>query len=364
MNTLAEFIKSKIKQSKPPHPALADISRPVNMTGVLSHPRNILIIPYNRLGTVLLATRMFRSIRDQYPSARISVAVHESLGVLIHNDPAIDEIIPFGDEIENPNSREFQAYGRKLAKRKFDMSLFLSYQFDRGMAYLSHLSEATLRVSFSISNDLEYFNVEIVPAKGIRYEVERYSEMLRTIGIASRIRDYTMTISDQIREKARLRFLPAGPTTGIGTLIGFDLTRETAGDPLSPRIAESVLKSFITDLGATVAVFFEPGKTQMAAELKETFGKDIILVEDRPISLMAGLMSYCRCIVAHNTDLLQLAIAVNIPTVAVLTPHEMVQWSPGEGDRLIHLERSDSTWPASSRLSDAIRGKYLSKSQG
>jgi len=336
-----------------------DIAKPVNMTGILSHPKNILIVPYNRLGTVLLATRVFRSIRDHYPSARISVAVHESMSVLIQNDPAIDEIIAFGNEIEDPHSREFQALGRKLGKHNFDLTLFLSYQFDRNMAYLSRLSESVLRVSFSINNDLDYFNVEIVPAKGIQYEVDRYCELLRTIGISASARDYTMTIGDQTREKARLRFLPAGPETGLRMLVGFDLTRETVGDSISSRTAENAIKGLITDLGATVAVFFEPGKTQMAADLKDTFGKDIILVEDRPVSLMAGLMSWCRFIVTHNTDLLQLGIAVDIPTVAILTPHEMVQWSPGETDHLIHLERSDSAWPSSSAIVDAVRTRYL-----
>jgi len=89
--------------------------------------------------------------------------------------------------------------------------------------------------------------------------------------------------------------------------------------------------------------------------LKESFGKQIILVEDRPISMVAGLMSFCRFVVTHNTDLFQLAIALKIPTVSILTDGEITQWSPGEDDNLVHLERSDSYWPSTGNIIKAAK---------
>ena len=112
-----------------------------------------------------------------------------------------------------------------------------------------------------------------------------------------------------------------------------------------------LLSSFKTQ----VIVFFEPEKKPIAAELKESFGKQIILVEDRPISMAAGLMSFCRFVVTHNTDLFQLAVALKIPTVGILTESESVQWSPGESDQLVHLVRSDSYWPSSGSIVNAAK---------
>ena len=56
-------------------------------------------------------------------------------------------------------------------------------------------------------------------------------------------------------------------------------------------------------------------------------------------------MSFCRFVITHNTDLFQLAVALKIPSIALLTQEESVQWSPGENDHIVHLERAGGTWP-------------------
>ncbi len=335
---------------------------PVNMTKVLLNPKNIIIIPYNRMGTVLLATRVFKSFREHFSSSKITAVVHEPWSVLIQRDPTIDEVITFGDYIKNPHSKEFRNMGKELAKRNFDLAFFLSYQFDHEIAYMTRLSDADLRVSFSGSDEMEYFNVGIIPAAGTRYEVDRYIEMLRTLGIESSMRDYTMSVSDKIRERARLRFLPAGPLSKIGRLVGFDLTTEIVGNPISKKNAEHIIKTLISGIKATVVVFYEPGKTSLTAELKKIFGKDIILVEDRPVSMLAGIMSFCRFIVTHNTDLFQLTVALKTPTVSFLTGKESIQWSPGESEHIVHLERSENSWPSSGNLMRSVK-KVIKQTQ-
>ena len=238
MNSIAEFIKKKIKGVRFGQLNQFGESQAVNMTKILLNPKNILIIPYNSMGTTLLTTCVFKSFREHYTSAKIAVAVYEPWSVLISKDPAIDQVIAFGDDIENPFSRGFQKIGKAIAEQNFDLGFFLSYQFDPVMAYLMRLSDADLRVSFRGNYEISYFNVEIIPAAGNRYEVERYLEMLRTLGIEGSIRDYTLKISDSIREKARLRFLPGSSSTGKNRYIGFDLTKEIAGEPINKKNAE------------------------------------------------------------------------------------------------------------------------------
>lgn len=361
MTRLVEFVKQKIKQFRIRTLSVPGSAAPVNITKILCAPRTILIVPYNRMGTILLATRVFKSIRERYPEARITVAVHSVWSVLIKNDPIIDEVIAFGDEIDNPHSAGFHAIGETLAGRAFDIAFFLSYQYDLSTAYLTRLSNASLRISFKTDQEYEFFNVQIVPSQGIRYEVERYLEMLRVLGISGEIRDYTMSISPVIREKARMRFFSGGMEARKDSITGFDLTREISGDPISRKNAEAVIAGLVADLDLTVIVFFEPGKRAIAASLKETFGKKIVLMEDRPVSAAAGLLSFCSFVVAHNTDLFQLAIALKIPVIGILTKNDMIQWSPGASERIAHLERSALSWPSSALI--AQTAKHFLKSR-
>jgi len=359
MKLLAEYIKNKLKRVHLGHIGIPGETPAVNMTRILLNPKNILIIPFNRMGTILLATRVFKAFREHYTSARITVAVYEPWSVLISKDPAIDTVIAFNDDIENPNSKAFHTIGKSLASQKFDLAFFLSYQFDPVMALMTRLSEAALRVSFKSDSEIQYFNVELIPAVEKRYEVDRYLEMLCTLGIKGEMRDYTLKISDSIRQKAKLRYLTGFPQNNR-RIIGFDLTKEIAGEPLNKKSTEQIISTIINDFNATVIVFFEPQKKSMVVELKETFGKKIILVEDRPVSMAAGLMSFCRFVVTHNTDLFQLAVALKTPNIGILTPDEMIQWSPGESETLVHLDRSGSAWTTKSTLAEATR-KLMSR---
>jgi len=355
MKTITNFIKNKFQRVRKGPLHAPGKSKPVNMTHALLNPRNILILPYNRMGTLLLATRVFKTLRDHYKGASISVAVHDSWSVLIQGDPAIDKVVAFGDYIESPFSKDFKNLGKFLADQKYDLAFFLSYQYDREIAYLTRLSEAVLRVSFGRGEEEGLFNVEIVPSPGIRYEVDRYIEMFRTLGIEGTPRDYTMTVNDSIRQKARMRYLPAGPVSQLGRVVGYDLTREIVGEPVSRKTAEHIIKTLVTGLKATVIVFFEPGKTALAAELKEIFGKDIILVEDRPVSLLAGAISFCRLIIAHNSALFQLSVALKCPTLAIFSKTALTQWSPGESHETVHLDCDEGSWPSQGVIIQSIK---------
>ena len=78
MSTITDFLRKKINLVRYGSVYLPDTSPPVNMTKILRNPQNILIMPYNRLGTILLATRVFKSFREHYDSARITVAVNNT----------------------------------------------------------------------------------------------------------------------------------------------------------------------------------------------------------------------------------------------------------------------------------------------
>ncbi len=361
MNRLVQLVKRTFRQMRLKRLPVPEATPPVNITRIIRSPRSILIVPYNRMGTILLATRTFKAFRERYPETRITVAVHAAWSILIQNDSTIDDVLTFGDEVYNPLSPEFRAVGETLSNRGFDMAFFLSYQYDLGTAYLTRMSNASVRVSFQTDQPHQFFNVQLVPSEGTRYEGERYLDLLESVGIPGILRDYTMTISTAVREKARMKFLAGGTDSRTGSFVGFDLTSEIVGDPISRKQAESVVGALISELDATVILFFEPGKREIAAALKESFGKRVMPVEDRPVSTAAGLMSWCDFVVAHNTDLFQLSLALKVPVIGILGKNDMIQWSPGESERVVHLERSTLSWPSAAIITQAAKNLLRQK---
>jgi len=70
MNNIAEFIKTKLFRSRSGQLRVPGKVMPINITRILLKPKNILIIPYNRMGTVLLVTQVFKSFREHFSEAK------------------------------------------------------------------------------------------------------------------------------------------------------------------------------------------------------------------------------------------------------------------------------------------------------
>jgi ADP-heptose:LPS heptosyltransferase len=68
-------------------------------------------------------------------------------------------------------------------------------------------------------------------------------------------------------------------------------------------------------------------------------------------------------VVAHNTDLFQLAIALKIPVIGILTKNDMIQWSPGPSERIAHLEHSALSWPSSALIAQTAKHFLKSRQQ-
>jgi len=64
-------------------------------------------------------------------------------------------------------------------------------------------------------------------------------------------------------------------------------------------------------------LFFSLAEKKTVNYLKETYGNRVILFEQNDLLASAALLESCQALIACNTDLLHLAISLQVPVVAI-----------------------------------------------
>jgi ADP-heptose:LPS heptosyltransferase len=87
---------------------------------------SILVIRPEKLGDLVVATPVLRALRHTYPSAKISVLTDQAYGVILQDDPFIDELIPISWKCRSLGRHDsILSIAGKLRAGRFDLALIL-----------------------------------------------------------------------------------------------------------------------------------------------------------------------------------------------------------------------------------------------
>jgi ADP-heptose:LPS heptosyltransferase len=112
-------------------------------------------------------------------------------------------------------------------------------------------------------------------------------------------------------EQVRTRFLDED--NAKSPIIGIDLVRGE-GKGLAKGQFDDIVGRVI-ERGAKALLFFSLAEKKTVNYLKETYGNRVILFEQTDLLTSAALLESCQALIACNTDLLYLAISLQVPTV-------------------------------------------------
>ena len=88
--------------------------------------RRILVIRPEKLGDLVVATPVFRALRYSYPDARITVLTDQVYGVILSEDPHVDEVITINWKWRDWGEHEsIHSIVGKLRPLRFDAALIL-----------------------------------------------------------------------------------------------------------------------------------------------------------------------------------------------------------------------------------------------
>ena len=281
--------------------------------GELQRVRKILILPSDRVGGLFLGAPVYKAVRQKYEDSSITLFSDQRMATVARYIPFVDEII--SGDLRQPTWRNaFSGTVDRLRREQFDLALCLGTDCSFRLAQVCGASGARLRVGFKRDDSRpQPFNIELLCTSSDTYEVDQYEGLLKLLGIPGGA-EIRWAISVEKAQQVRDRYLDrefAGRQ-----VVAVDLGKgERHG--MSNRQMEDVVGRVIERRGRAV-VFFSLAEKKQVNYLKRTYGNRILAFDQQDLAGVAALLEGCRALISCNTDLLHLAISLQIPAVGII----------------------------------------------
>ena len=286
------------------------ISDSVNIFKDLREAKKILILPNDRVGGLFIGAPIYKMVRQAFPEAEVDLLVEVKKAALARQIPFIDRVV--SGPLDRPVwSAAFKDAVEQLQREKYDLSLCLGPDCSFRLAQICGSSGARLRVGFH-RRGINSFNIEVVQKNPTKYEGDQYLDMFRLFGINGEP-EIKWTLARENAQQIRARYLGDGEISTF--TVGVDLAGGE-GRGLSVKQLDSVVGRII-ERGAVAVLFFSLAEKKKVTYLKETYGSKVRPFEQDDLPGVAALLEACTTVISCNTDLLHLALALQVPVVGI-----------------------------------------------
>lgn len=291
----------------------------------LANPKKILIIQLRRIGDVIFTLPVARQLKQAFPAARVDFLVEKPADAIAARNRFVDQVLVYDPK------RAAHWIARVRAERYDAIFDFLS---TGRTLWLTALSGAKLRAGFAGAwNRALAYNVR--PAcPPDRYIVDQKMELLRAAGAPVKSWSWDLEPPDADRAWAR-EYLA---TQGLGS------RPLVAIAPASRRATRNWIPERFTEVARALSArpfdvlfFWGPGEEEWVRGLAENAaapgGGRVLIAPDTTLWQMAALMERCSAVFGVDNGPRNMAVALNVPSVAIFGPTNPVTINPHDDPR-------------------------------
>ena len=311
----------------------------------LPNINKILIIRVDGIGDLLNSTPAIALLRENYPSAEITVLARPLNASVLIGNPDVDRILIFDrDGKHREVLAQFQFY-RELRRERYQLVVAIQ------TAMWSHLVAFLSGAPYRLGRYQKRFKSTLTHAwrgkyrKGETHEIDRNLELVRLIcnGEGQRKLIFHLSPHEIATAKAGLTSWDIGDES---LLIGI----HPGGSSFDKRWPEKRYAELADRLAhhynATILLLRGPGEEALTDNIQKAMQSAAITHAPETIRELGALLSCCDLVVCNDSGPMHLAAALDVPTVAIFGPTDHVAWHPLSGNASI-VRRDMPCWPCS-----------------
>ena len=319
--------------------------RGLNTDAPLPNIDKILVIRVDGIGDLLNATPAIALLRENYPSAEITVLARPLNASVLIGNPDVDRILIFDRDGKHRGVlAQFQFY-RELRRERYQLVVAMQ------TAMWSHLVAFLSGAPYRLGRYQKRFRSTLTHAwrgkyrKGETHEVDRNLELVRLICYGEGNRKLVFHLSPDEIATAKAQLASWG--IGGGSLI---IGIHPGGSSFDKRWPEKRYAELADRLAhhykATILLLRGPGEEALTDNIQEAMHFPVVPHAPETIRELGALLSCCDLVVCNDSGPMHLAAAVDVPTVAIFGPTDHVAWHPLSGNASI-VRRDMPCWPCS-----------------
>lgn len=312
---------------------LVDMTLVTGKTTIAGSPRNILLIQLGDIGDVVLTLPCIRALRENYPQARIVVAVWGKAAELLEDCPWLDQVIAVTKSSQSFwEELRFQLdFFRNLQRLHCDLAIDLRTG-TRG-AIMAFLSGASQRIGFYADDGKLWRNRLFTGLLKREYTpdlhvVDYLLCLLEASGITTEQRTPELAVAGEKQEKIRVLFEEAAlpENKKIVAVQPFSLWQYKEWGK-EKYIA--LIQWLVAEYGVVVIVTGSVVEKDRAEEIVRGCGAGCYNFAGKTsIAMYAALLKNCQFFIGVDSAGLHIAAAVGTPTIGIFGPSSPVSWAP------------------------------------
>lgn len=305
--------------------------------------KKMLIIRADGIGDMLNATPAMALLRQNYPSAEITVLARPLNAPVLNGNPDVDRILIFDKRDRHRGLKNKLKFFQSIRLEKFDLVVVLhTATIPNFIAYISGAQhrlgryQKGFRSTLTITWDGKY-------KKGETHEVDRNLELVKLICEGEGVRKLVFNLMpDETADAEAL--LKSWKICNGKSLIGI----HPGGSSLDKRWPEKHYAELADKLAnrydANILLLRGPDEIELTHNIQEAMQRQAIVYAPKTIRELGAILSQCDLVVCNDSGPMHLAAALNVPTVAVFGPTDYVAWRPMSENATI-VRRDMPCWP-------------------
>lgn len=285
--------------------------------------KEILIIFWGAVGDVISSSTVIWAVRQAYPYAEISFLGSSFIYQIFPGQKVINKFIDYD------RTRKTRIIGliRMLRHTRYDLAINLKWSSDRS-ALMTILCNAKFKLGSGPRHWQFFYNLKARPAYTIIHQVERFQNLIYACGIKSGLFKPVVIISPDSKMRINLFWKKNGLDKKKVILLHPGAKEECKKWDIKnySRIIQYIDQYF----PFTVLIAWGPNEYHLAAYLKKQnkTNKVIIGPKTNNINELAALIQKSKLFIGNNSAPMNVAVAVDTPSVIIMGSQNPVVWSP------------------------------------
>jgi ADP-heptose:LPS heptosyltransferase len=272
----------------------------------------VLLINNTALGDLLFSTPAFRALKQTYPHWRLEVLVHPAYRALVANNPHLDRTWTFPGR-----SRRLLTLARELHRQHYDLAIIL-HGNDPEATMLAWAAGPSFIIGSAASPLSFAYSASVPRTDPFEHAIERRLNFVRLLGADTADKSMGLFLPpEELRTAEAVLSRHFGPDLPLLAAL-----HPTGSAPYKCWPAESfaALGNYLhRTYGARLLIVSGPRDREAATSLAARLAGPA-LVTGGAFSLLqtAALLSRCRLFMGNDSGPLHLALALKVPSVALM----------------------------------------------
>ena len=297
--------------------------------------RRILLMSTTAIGDTLFSTPAIRAMKETYPEREIHVLCHQRQALLLKENPQIDRLLFYRGK-----ARGLLSLVRSLREQHYDLVVIL-HSNDPEAVPLARATRAPYLIGSGTSRFAAFLSLGIVCRDENRHAIEQRLDLVRAAGAdtADREMDYLLPADWEPKAHGILGEFFGG---GFQPLIGLHPTGSGSYKWWPADYFVDLGNRLFDRYGCRFILFSSKAEAPAAQAIASRLKAPVLNTEGRfDLAITGGLIRSCSLFIANDSGPLHMALALRVPTVALIGADSPLRIGPYQAGKAVSLYRKE-----------------------